>query len=460
MNIGVRPSTIATKAGFFSSLKIGARIIGGFSAVLILMAALSVAAIYGIHVLENNFDNYSHVSKQTINGALMDGNVNDIRQSVEQFLKTGEKATVDKINKHYEEVMSSIAATLAITQRSDWQQMLKEIQENLGAYGKHLGQLVELRAKYSDAVAHMEDAATKADAALKKADKEADKTKSEELANQTMELIEDFLRARVNALRYRAQPDEKHAKAFDASMKVIEQPHKNVQNSGFQQLIQLESAAYAAVRDYEKAAKEMMGLASDIQKLTTGPMRARTARIEEVGEKLRAAQNESNTQTLAQGHAEGAQIQTIVVGLAIGGLVLGLLLSWLLSRMISKPLVRLVRPIEELADGNFAVSIPTTGGKDEVGQIAAAIQRVVDRVGATVGNIKTAANEVTNATAEISTSTTDLSQRTEEQAASLEETSASMEEISATVKKNADNAKQPTSSPARRTPWPNAAARL
>jgi methyl-accepting chemotaxis protein len=132
------------------------------------------------------------------------------------------------------------------------------------------------------------------------------------------------------------------------------------------------------------------------------------------------------------------------LGVAIGVvLILVLIGSALFSVFsIARPLRALVSPLEDVAAGNFTVTMPDTGRKDEVGLIAAAAAAVVERVGATIGNIKVAATEVTSASAEISTSTTDLSQRTEEQAASLEETSASMEQISATVRKNADNARQ------------------
>ncbi len=114
---------------------------------------------------------------------------------------------------------------------------------------------------------------------------------------------------------------------------------------------------------------------------------------------------------------------------------------WLIfGRVVAQPIRKIATVLSELATGDFTVTIPGVGRKDEVGQIAAAAEAIADKVGATIGNIKVAASEVTSASAEISTSTTDLSQRTEEQAASLEETSASMEEIAATVKKNAENA--------------------
>ncbi|HEY9462223.1 MAG TPA: methyl-accepting chemotaxis protein [Vicinamibacterales bacterium] len=136
--------------------------------------------------------------------------------------------------------------------------------------------------------------------------------------------------------------------------------------------------------------------------------------------------------------------QAEYLNVGIGGFVALILLGAAIFGVVSiaRPLARLVPELKKLADGDFNVTVPGIGRKDEVGQIAEAAEMVADRVGSTIVDIKTSASEVTNASAEISTSTTDLSQRTEEQAASLEETSASMEEMTATVKKNAENAKQ------------------
>jgi methyl-accepting chemotaxis protein len=104
-----------------------------------------------------------------------------------------------------------------------------------------------------------------------------------------------------------------------------------------------------------------------------------------------------------------------------------------------KALQDLAGMMGSLADGDMTQRI-SADYQGMFGQLKEDANKMAERIGATIGEIKASAREVTNASAEISTSTTDLSQRTEEQAASLEETSASMEEISATVKKNAENA--------------------
>lgn len=128
-------------------------------------------------------------------------------------------------------------------------------------------------------------------------------------------------------------------------------------------------------------------------------------------------------------------VGAIAILILVGSAVFGAL-------SIARPLTALTRPINELAAGNFNVIVNGIGRKDEVGQIATAVNAMADKIRGTITEIKQSAMEVNSASGEISTSTTDLSQRTEEQAASLEETTAAMEEISAAVKKSAENADQ------------------
>jgi methyl-accepting chemotaxis protein len=142
--------------------------------------------------------------------------------------------------------------------------------------------------------------------------------------------------------------------------------------------------------------------------------------------------------------AEADQTRSFANRLSIGlGILAGVVLiatAFLGVSMIARPLRALIRPLESVSEGNFAIQVPGADRKDEVGQIAHAVEVMAQKVSATIAEIKASGREVTNASAEIAASTTDLSQRTEEQAASLEETSAAMEELAATVRKNAENA--------------------
>jgi methyl-accepting chemotaxis protein len=156
-----------------------------------------------------------------------------------------------------------------------------------------------------------------------------------------------------------------------------------------------------------------------------------------------------NVKDYAADMQASAQFKLLVqLGLLATALVLVLGMMVMISRRVIGPLQMIQGLMLKLAGGNFNVELPPVTRRDEVGQIVASVNTMVEQIRIAIGGIKTSSREVTNASAEISESTTDLSQRTEEQAASLEETTASMEEISTTVRKNAGNAKMASESAA------------
>ncbi len=68
------------------------------------------------------------------------------------------------------------------------------------------------------------------------------------------------------------------------------------------------------------------------------------------------------------------QTERLIIGLAAGGFLLGGLLALLLGRGISRPMIAMCRAMRELAGGNFEVVLPGLGRRDELGDMAAAVE--------------------------------------------------------------------------------------
>lgn len=92
----------------------------------------------------------------------------------------------------------------------------------------------------------------------------------------------------------------------------------------------------------------------------------------------------------------------------------------------------------DIASGHLGVAIKTREGDGS--SLLHAMRHMRDVLAATIGTIKTAADNVATGAHEIAAGNVDLSARTESQAASLEETAASMEQMTAMVRQTAENA--------------------
>jgi methyl-accepting chemotaxis protein I, serine sensor receptor len=124
----------------------------------------------------------------------------------------------------------------------------------------------------------------------------------------------------------------------------------------------------------------------------------------------------------------------------LAGLVVGVLAAALV-RSIVAPLARAVISLERVASGDLTTDV-TVVGRDEVAQLSAAAQRMIEGLNVTVQGVRQNAEFVAAASAEIAQGNQDLSQRTEAQAGTLEEIAATMQQLGGTVRLNAENANQ------------------
>jgi methyl-accepting chemotaxis protein len=95
--------------------------------------------------------------------------------------------------------------------------------------------------------------------------------------------------------------------------------------------------------------------------------------IDRLTDQLVAAGNESKALEVARSAARLEQ-QQLMLGMIIGLVaVVGFLVSFLIGRGISRPVVAMSAAMHELGSGNFSVRLPGLERKDEVGQMARAV---------------------------------------------------------------------------------------
>jgi methyl-accepting chemotaxis protein len=76
----------------------------------------------------------------------------------------------------------------------------------------------------------------------------------------------------------------------------------------------------------------------------------------------------------SESEATIGQTEHLVLMLAIGGTLLGVVLAFLLGTGISRPMIAMCKAMRELASGNFDVVLPGLGRKDEIGEMAGAVE--------------------------------------------------------------------------------------
>jgi methyl-accepting chemotaxis protein len=89
---------------------------------------------------------------------------------------------------------------------------------------------------------------------------------------------------------------------------------------------------------------------------------------------------ETQKGTMATMLATADRMRTIVLITAGAALLIGLVLAWAVGRGISRPVRRMTEAMKRLAGGDTTVAVPETGRKDEMGEMAAAVQVFKDNM--------------------------------------------------------------------------------
>jgi methyl-accepting chemotaxis protein len=113
-------------------------------------------------------------------------------------------------------------------------------------------------------------------------------------------------------------------------------------------------------------AKEIDELSIEMADSTTAIMKASSAMKADLLSDQQRLDSESN--------AAISGTERLVVMLAFGGFLLGGMLAVILGRGISQPMIVMCKAMRELAGGNFDVVLPGLGRKDEVGEMAGAVE--------------------------------------------------------------------------------------
>lgn len=139
--------------------------------------------------------------------------------------------------------------------------------------------------------------------------------------------------------------------------------------------------------------------------------------------------------------AKLSQLRTSVIIAVVLGVVVSVLVILLFSRKISGDLNKGVQFAQKVAAGELTATV-NIKQKDEVGQLADALNDMVVKLRDVVKNVREGSNYILSASQQVSSSSQQLSQGSSEQASSVEEVSSSMEQMVSNIQQNADNSNQ------------------
>jgi methyl-accepting chemotaxis protein len=127
------------------------------------------------------------------------------------------------------------------------------------------------------------------------------------------------------------------------------------------------------LEEYRKSLTKLVDNAKELDELSI-EMADSTVAIMKASNAMKADLLADQQRLDAESKATINETQNLMVWLAIGGFLLGGVLAVLLGTGMSRPMIAMCKAMHELAGGNFDVVLPGLGRKDELGEMAAAVE--------------------------------------------------------------------------------------
>ena len=140
-----------------------------------------------------------------------------------------------------------------------------------------------------------------------------------------------------------------------------------------EKIVQGLKEASALLEEYRQALGKLIENSKAIDGLVAEMADSATAIVQGAGA-MKADLLSDQQRLESESDAIVGETERLIVMLAAGGFLLGGALALLLGKGISRPMTAMCKAMRELAGGNFDVVLPGLGRKDELGEMAAAVE--------------------------------------------------------------------------------------
>ena len=364
------------KASFSGQFKIGTRIYSGYGLVLGFLCVVVILGYMALDHIGSNVIEFDRVSDNSVRVLTIDRNIVGLRRNV--LLFTGGASNQDALGRIHEveaTLKNDIAEAIKSTRSADRKATLEQISALFERYATNVEKVVDLRGQWTKKIEEkmnpigqsMRSTLTDIMAAAFSSDK-LDIVARAGMAQESLML------ARLSAIKFINKPDSKlaedvHQRAAEYNKRISELlPYLTDQQIAICKKAAEDGKLYVdAFSDVVKSSLEInrivnvenKEIATKIADLSKALTKAQLDKLNVLGEEVKSVV------------ASQQNVSTIISAVAIA---FGLLIAFLIARSITKPVNEMTESMTRLAHGDISVSVPALANKDEVGEMAKAVQ--------------------------------------------------------------------------------------
>jgi methyl-accepting chemotaxis protein len=345
----------------------------GFAVVLAISAASMGFAYLGFERVSDVVDAYRRSVQEADLARDIDRELISYRALARYFVVTGKeedgKAALEAEARLKDAILTSMKGT---TDRARLEQVAK-LEREFRTFTKIFADM--LKVKEESARIAQNQLARTGNSLRYKLDDLPSNAEDEEMSLITLgakKVTEQFQAATALANTFVVNSDQSVATSALARLKFVENALKAISTTNAKILDGIKEVS-GMLEEYRRSLAMLVGNAKEIEGLTQ-EMTETAAEINKASGAMKSDLLADQKRLDADSDAAIAETERLILMLAAGGFLLGGVWAFFLGKGISRPMTRMCSAMRELAAGNFEVVLPGLGRKDEVGEMASAVE--------------------------------------------------------------------------------------
>jgi methyl-accepting chemotaxis protein len=350
------------------------RLYGGFGILVVMTLGLVVFSIQQFNTISFSVTKMNGISENTTRTLQIEDYLEKLRRSVLRYAYDHDEDARKENGEVAALALSALQAAEQQTPTEEHKRMFHSVQDDLGVIQQTSQKLFDGVSKIDATQDKLSKAGTALVAATTALINKVQATGDQPLITLSMKLDSQLLMMRIISLRAQVIQNVDSMPALAEAVAKINATIAAIDAAASDDIVQLADPLKSAVKDFHTTVQGVVAaqhMAHDIFANQIQPqVKKMQAMIETVREQLQHNFDDNRTTV------EAVLSSTVFLQKVVGGLVLLFagLIAFLIARSVSNPILALTRGMKELAAGNFGVVLPGLKRKDEVGNIARAVE--------------------------------------------------------------------------------------
>ena len=358
-----------------SNVRIARKVVGGFGIVLTLLVVLAAVTYFSLTSASNSFTEYRSLARQTNEIGRVQANMLMARLAVKDFILHGADEARSRFDSRIATASALTAEVRGLASDAANLARLDQIDESIRDYGEAFYDVVPLMDRRDALVGRLNEIGPSLERGLTQIMESAFGDNDAEAAFHAGQTLRTLMLARLYAFRFLDTNDDASYQRVMAELRdfadnaetllaSLQNPERRTLADDVVTSAAEYRTAFETLYDVILARNEIIRTRLD----RIGP--AVAAEVEDFKLEVKARQDTLGPQAVAA--MESAVIDA--VSIAVGAILTGLLAAFVIGASITRPVSAMTSAMQRLAQGDKTVDIPATDHRDELGDMAKAVE--------------------------------------------------------------------------------------